>query len=240
MKRTLTLCLAVIAGLLLVLPMMKEPVRAAKSASKPGSCAGCHKDFKSVLPTNHPAVSGNNLSTCLACHQADPAGKPEANAFSARLHAAHENTRQQLECTVCHVWTPGKTFSLPGGKVSWGTPSEEDLALVKDAVHSWAGSSYMDSLHAQNNVTCTGCHGSSLPVMGDTVDNERCLSCHGSYAELAAKTVPKQFPDRNPHNSHLGEIACTACHHAHTASETYCLGCHPKFQINSIPGGAKK
>jgi hypothetical protein len=57
--------------------------------------------------------------------------------------------------------------------------------------------------------------------------------------ELAKKTEPKDFPDRNPHKSHLGEIACTVCHRAHAESKVYCLGCHQKFEMK-ITGGEKK
>lgn len=64
-----------------------------------------------------------------------------------------------------------------------------------------------------------------------TVESERCLHCHGPMETLAKKTEPKEFADRNPHNAHLGEIACTTCHHAHSPSQAYCLNCHPKFTM---------
>jgi len=43
--------------------------------------------------------------------------------------------------------------------------------------------------------------------------------------EPAKKSEPKEFKDRNPHKSHLGEIACTVC--------------HKQFEMK-IPGAAKK
>ena len=43
-------------------------------------------------------------------------------------------------------------------------------------------------------------------------------------------------PHIDPHKSHLGEIACTACHQGHQASKVYCLGCHTNFAM-TIPGG---
>ena len=52
------------------------------------------------------------------------------------------------------------------------------------------------------------------------------------------KTEPPEFKDRNPHDSHLGEIACTVCHKAHGESKVYCLECHQKFQM-TIRGEAK-
>ena len=57
-----------------------------------------------------------------------------------------------------------------------------------------------------------------------------------AMAQLAAKTEPAEFKDRNPHASHLGEIDCTVCHKAHGPSKIYCLGCHQKF-VMTIPGG---
>jgi len=70
------------------------------------------------------------------------------------------------------------------------------------------------------------------------VENQRCLECHGPMEKLAQKSAPKDFPDRNPHKSHLGEIACTVCHKGHQASTVYCLDCHRNFKM-SIPGAAK-
>ena len=54
--------------------------------------------------------------------------------------------------------------------------------------------------------------------------------------QLVEKTKPAQFADRNPHRSHLGEIACTVCHKAHEASVVYCLDCHRKFEMKIVGG----
>ena len=71
------------------------------------------------------------------------------------------------------------------------------------------------------------------------MENSGCLACHGPMESLALKTEPKDFKDRNPHKSHLGDIACTVCHKGHGESKVYCLSCHPKFQMK-IQGAAKK
>jgi hypothetical protein len=71
-----------------------------------------------------------------------------------------------------------------------------------------------------------------------TIANEKCLSCHGPMAQLAKKSEPAEFKDRNPHQSHLGEIECTVCHKAHGEPQVYCLGCHQKFVMH-IPGGGR-
>jgi formate-dependent nitrite reductase cytochrome c552 subunit len=70
-----------------------------------------------------------------------------------------------------------------------------------------------------------------VPAAGAEVANDRCLACHGPLDKLVAKTRPAQFADRNPHESHLGDIACTTCHRGHEQSAVYCLDCHPKFQM---------
>ena len=95
--------------------------------------------------------------------------------------------------------------------------------------------SFLDAIHVRNGVACSGCHDNEKPPAGAEVENDRCLSCHGKMEDLVAKTAPEKFPDRNPHLSHLGEIGCTVCHHGHTASEVYCLGCHTNF-VMKIPG----
>jgi len=92
--------------------------------------------------------------------------------------------------------------------------------------------------HHAGKVDCAGCHGKGAPKLDSTVENQRCLECHGPMEKLAKKSEPKDFPDRNPHKSHLGDIACTVCHKEHSASSVYCLECHPKF-IMKIPGGEK-
>lgn len=90
-------------------------------------------------------------------------------------------------------------------------------------------------LHA-GKVSCADCHGDGTPQPDSTVESQQCLMCHGSMETLAKITEPKDFPDRNPHKAHLGDIDCTVCHKEHEKSKIYCLGCHPKFKMK-IPGG---
>jgi len=202
-------------------------------------CIKCHSDFTSVLQKGHPAVTGGDITACIACHAPINPGKPEPNAFSARIHRAHQSPNQEVDCIACHTWQPKKSFSLPGQKWTMGKPSKNDMDLLKQIFNSWSSSVFLDALHAKKNVTCTGCHGNTLPISEATVENDRCLSCHGDLEKLAAQSSLPQYPDRNPHKSHLGEIACTVCHKAHSESEVYCLGCHTKFNMK-IPGGTRE
>jgi hypothetical protein len=211
----------------------------AVEAAKPAvvSCQSCHADFSSVLPKGHSPVAGTSLSSCTSCHQSDFEGKAEKNTFSSRMHIAHLPPKGSQECVACHVWTPGKSFGLIGQKGSWGTPDQQEMDLMKKMFKSWTSSGYMDNLHAVKGIGCTQCHGKGLPKADDTVENSRCLICHGPLEKLAHKTEPKDFKDRNPHKSHLGDIACTVCHKGHAESKVYCLECH-KFDMK-IKGAAQ-
>jgi len=214
--------------------------RAAWAAPPPkASCKGCHADFASVLPKGHPAVKGTAPGACASCHAPDLAAKKKENAYSARMHRAHVPPKGELECTACHTWVPGKRFGLIGRKGSFGAPDKEQMALLKEIFASWAGSEHTAGLHAEAGIVCSQCHGKGLPTFDDTVENAGCLRCHGPMEQLAKKSEPKEFKDRNPHKSHLGEIACTVCHKGHMESKVYCLDCHKQFEMK-IPGAAKR
>lgn len=196
------------------------------------SCASCHQDSASILPKDHKPVRPVSISSCTACHKPDLSGKPESKPFSARIHKPHVAT---TPCTLCHSWVAGKEFGVKGAKGTMGKVTLSDMAFLKKSFESWAGSRYMDALHAKGNIVCLACHDRRVAQKGDSVENDRCLSCHGGLESLAARSAPKDFPDRNPHQSHLGDIACTVCHKAHGPSTVYCLGCHQKFKMK-IPG----
>lgn len=231
--------LVALVGLVYAIHGLASGEAKARTVSTKSSCINCHTDFTSVLRNGHPPVTGKEITACLVCHVPKITGKPELNAFSARIHRAHQCSKQNVDCVVCHTWQPARSFGLPKQNRTMGKPSKKDMDLLKQIFNSWSSSVFLDALHAKKNTTCTGCHGNFLPISEATVENGRCLSCHGGLEQLAAKTSPMQFPDRNPHKSHLGEIDCTVCHHAHRESEVYCLGCHKAFQMK-IPGGAIK
>jgi Cytochrome c3 len=211
------------------LPSLAAPARAARPP--PGDCRECHETWD-LLPDKHDPVQGHALSDCLACHK--PQTEAKQDPFSALLHRAHQ--APSIECTTCHTFAKGK-LGLLGSKVVLGK-FEDGGALVRRMTGSWAGSSFLDERHAKANVGCAGCHAGALPEIGADVERARCLTCHGPEEKLIAKAAPAVHADRNPHKSHLGEIDCTVCHHAHKASENYCLGCHPKFRMQ-LPEGPR-
>jgi hypothetical protein len=208
-----------------------KPVRGGAVKQTKSLCNTCHTDLSAVVPQGHPAVKGNALTLCITCHVPDMTGEAKKNGFSSRMHKAHIPPKGTLECTSCHSWVPGKNFGLLGHKGSWGSPKKDDMALMKKMFASWANSTFTDNLHAKVDIACAQCHGKGLPRLDSTVENSRCLACHGPMDNLAAKTEPRDFKDRNPHKSHLGEINCTVCHHAHAESKAFCLDCHKNFKM---------
>jgi hypothetical protein len=228
----ISVAFCVLAGSLSLSAQLAPPRRSADA------CRSCHADFSSVLPEGHPAVKGSGLAACIQCHSPAQSGEAKPNGFSTRIHLVHAGPAKKMECSGCHSYVPGKSFGLIGQSFSWGAAAKDDMDLVKQEFASWANSSFTDHLHAKAMIDCGGCHGKELPVLDATVENSRCLACHGPLEQLAARSTPKDFPKRNPHQSHLGDIACTVCHHAHAASKAYCLDCHNNFKL-AIPGAGQ-
>ena len=236
--KKITLGMIVLFSVVFASPLMSQTKKAFEKP-KGGSCNPCHAVLSTVLSKDHKPVAGNTIQACFPCHKPDFSGEPKPNSFSTRIHRPHVKAEPGIDCLLCHTWVPGKQFSLKSMRGGLGPVSKGNMALAKKSFASWASSGYLDASHEKGNVVCLGCHGKTLPGAGDTVENDRCLACHGSMETLAAKSAPKDFPDRNPHKSHLGDIACTVCHHAHKASEVYCLGCHVKFTIKIPVGGQR-
>lgn len=207
-----------------------EAAKTQKVVEKQKSCSACHDDFTNVLSEKHPPVKGNEVSICMKCHTPEERGMAKSNKFDASIHLTHLKSPINADCLDCHTFQPGKRFGLTGTTESYGALSEEDLALIKEIFASAVESNFLDARHFSGNITCASCHGQD--ILGEnTLENTKCLSCHGPMEELIAKTEPKEFPDRNPHKSHLGEISCTVCHLGHAESKIYCLECHPKFEM---------
>ncbi|MDR3670721.1 MAG: cytochrome c3 family protein [Holophaga sp.] len=202
-------------------------------AKPAGDCRACHPDFKAVLGATHPVVKAKSIAECLTCH-----GKPgqvgAENAFSVRIHRAHAAPDSGVACIVCHDFKAGRSFTVKGRKQNLGKPTAADFALCKDIMATLGTAKFMASGHVDKRIGCSGCHGATFPMKGDTVENEACLACHGSYEALAEKSRVKDPKGLNPHKSHLGVIACTVCHFGHQKSVVYCRDCHPKTTL-AIP-----
>jgi hypothetical protein len=84
-----------------------------------------------------------------------------------------------------------------------------------------AGPSLLGDKHKVAGISCEGCHKENPPKeqVPTPVSNE----CHGNQkkiVEISRNVAP------NPHDSHLGNLKCELCHHAHKPSEAYCNTCH--------------
>lgn len=87
---------------------------------------------------------------------------------------------------------------------------------------------FLADVHAGKGMNCASCHKESPPK--EKVPTDACVKCHGDYDKLAEKTA-KIEP--NPHKSHLGNLDCEFCHHAHKPQENFCTQCHAGFTFKS-------
>ncbi len=100
-------------------------------------------------------------------------------------------------------------------------------ALLGAESSSAAG--FLADRHAARGAACASCHKDGP---ASAVDMTECLACHGgSYAKLAQRTDKS---DINPHETHLGEAQCTACHAGHRAPQLACDNCH-EFPDIKVP-----
>jgi hypothetical protein len=222
--------LSVLAALLLFAP---SGLGAAKA-----DCLSCHNNAASVLKGSHPAVTTFSMDACLGCHKPADNKLPAPNPFFARMHRTHVDAKGTISCALCHVRQDNRGFGLQNEKraLSYGVLNEKEMPLIRGKFLSWAGSAYLDGVHGKANVGCAACHGTTIAGKGAKAESTRCMACHGFYECLADKTAPKDFPERNPHSSHLGQPACTLCHKGHTASRSACADCHAGFSTK-IPAG---
>jgi fumarate reductase flavoprotein subunit len=136
----------------------------------------------------------------------------------------------QKQLAVLFAWIALLTCMVTACTVPQAQPArQEALQPAKAPVVSGGGN--LADIHQAKAVDCTSCHGKSMEVDdNETVVNAHCTECHGPLAEIAKKNKGHI----NPHKAHIGQANCTVCHHGHTASRSYCLGCHA-FNM-PIPG----
>lgn len=106
-------------------------------------------------------------------------------------------------------------------------------ADVEKAYADGAKAQFMAGSHMKKGLDCATCHPSSKINDSETEINGQCVQCHGdmvAMGKISAAIEP------NPHDSHLGNISCTACHAGHEESTTYCSNCHD-FPSLKVPFG---
>lgn len=123
--------------------------------------------------------------------------------------------------------------------------------IMQSYLESWQSSDHLVRIHAKEGSECLDCHVPTIqqqmqeglkyiirdyetPLAERSLDPEFCLSCkeHGSYDEIRERT--RNNPERNPHDSHWGEMDCGLCHNMHRESVDYCSQCHPP--VTDKPG----
>jgi len=114
--------------------------------------------------------------------------------------------------------------------------------VMQPYLESWESSPFLAQAHAEEDITCLECHEPTVqqqveeliknvtkdyetPLRERKIPKEECLECHehGSYEELIQRT---EELERNPHDSHYGEMECRICHKMHKVSVDYCAQCH--------------
>lgn len=107
---------------------------------------------------------------------------------------------------------------------AWGSSNRPVVEQHQEA--PGAGHGFLIDRHLEAGLTCAACH-KTTPFRPTSTDT--CLSCHGgTYAKLATMSASNE---PNPHQSHQGEVPCSACHRIHTVSENFCSECHSQFEF---------
>lgn len=200
----------------------------SKPVKQASSCMKCHDRWTDILPNTHQPVQDVQFSACMHCHAPQGWGMATRSTFGTHLHLIHLTNKVSENCFNCHRWKSGSGLALLGVPGEYGTFSREEFDALRRTYLSASSSSFLDNRHLAQGISCSACHANG--VIGQ-IHNTTCLSCHGPMETLVAKTTPQQFQDRNPHQSHLGEIDCTTCHVQHGPQKIYCLECHPKFDL---------
>ena len=141
---------------------------------------------------------------------------------------------EKYNCSFCHETMANVEITPEHPYV--GEPDSQLFQKISELMQEIGKNGFLASFHLNSQVTCCNCHGTRFEI-GVEVQTQTCLQCHGSYAELAEQTGNQELEGANPHQSHLGEVDCTVCHHAHSPSVSYCLQCHVEFAEIIPPGG---
>jgi hypothetical protein len=84
--------------------------------------------------------------------------------------------------------------------------------------------------HQKIGVSCAACHNTNKPTAAAPVST--CLKCHSKGKKAFTGPGEKDYTSdgvkmkANPHQAHVGEVACTECHKTHAPSVNYCNQCH--------------
>jgi flagellar basal body-associated protein FliL len=141
---------------------------------------------------------GTSILPIQAAAQAEAQGTEQPITLSVTLH---KESDQALNCLDCHEPSIGEQVNEA---IKWVT-GDYTLPLVPfDVVPS------------------------ATPREGQKSAQEFCLraECHEGVSNMDELKQYMADQSRNPHNSHLGEQACSNCHKTHEQSVMVCTQCH--------------
>lgn len=153
-------------------------------------------------PTQAAASTGWSAADCKSCH--------ENNAVTPSFeHSKHAKLEQS--CATCHTGVPEH---LAGGPApSLKKQSAQALNTLCLTCHEKANqASFLSSMHARRNVSCTSCHSVHNPksekaMLKTRLDADTCYTCHQKQRALSMRT--------SHHPVREGKVACSSCHNPH-------------------------
>jgi hypothetical protein len=150
---------------------------------------------------------------------------------------------------------------LPAWAIMWIKDSRQDPNYCQGChadpyTTSWETDTTNSLAHQHylNGVSCRTCHDRTVtqsagevvnymignyydPLQETQISMNTCFKCHESYAKMIPLTDQRiTGAERNPHDSHWGQLECGQCHNMHRDSVDYCAACHNP--VTDAPGWA--
>jgi hypothetical protein len=129
------------------------------------------------------------------------------------------------DCVSCHDGDDYRTMPVSEAHASEGMACvdchEISVDRQADMNNRWVTGNYTLPLEGLEIVPGTS-------KEGQEAAEEFCLraGCHAGIASLEDLKMATADEQRNPHNSHNGDQACTKCHQTHEQSVMWCTQCH--------------
>ncbi len=154
------------------------------------------------------------LLSVAACKKQTDNSKTEANPVEQTQ--VMDNTSTDENQTVSEVSEPAVDSLITVNVLD----KENDKTFITGEKSKFLAGKHMKDM----DISCQQCHGEKgLLDDAESIVNAYCISCHGDLSKVAEETSGSEI---NPHDSHLGNINCTACHGGHEPSAMYCNNCH--------------
>ncbi len=227
-----------VAALILALPLLSQPLRGQGSTASPH---GANSPSAANASAEQKAATAGYVGSeaCQACHSDLYKSWENSPHWKTSLNTEEEPSHQG--CEACHG--PGSAHIAGGGDVSkifvFKGRSAKEIDARCMSCHAGGPQHMMalNSIHAQNNVSCIDCHSPHHPESREGLlaksQPELCYSCH-----LAQKS---QFSMPFHHRVPEGLIQCTDCHNPHgtehakqlrmsSTLDAVCFKCHADVQ----------